>query len=286
MTEEVSLMDIQNNLIKEINKVQIQNNNIANQMGDIKNDINGLRSSIETLSIDVSGCKSDIDAIKKKSDHHTEQFKTHKLQQDNIIKSHTELCEKLSKYSAEIEELKKKLNDEIIKTNANENNNRKICIEISGIPANPNQNCKQLAVDVGALMGITLKVSDIDVSHRLFQINKDHIPSIIVKFHSRTDRDWYYSKRSNLKSVTIHDLGMESTTSTRATRDKIFINESLSVFSKQLYKEARDKCKSEHFDSCFTTGGVIYVRHNKESPKIRINCFKDLEKIIRQESDS
>ena len=46
---------------------------------------------------------------------------------------------------------------------------------------------------------------------------------------------------------------------------KIYLNESLSIFTKLLFKKTRDACKILKYRHCYTTGGVIYVKKEKDS---------------------
>ena len=135
-------------------------------------------------------------------------------------------------------------------------------------------------VNIGKIMGLELTTKDVDVAHRLFKINDQHIPVIIARFYSRTDRDAYFYARSGLKPKTILDLGYEANSETKKIHNKIYINESLSVYTKQLFKHCRQKCHDLGFSSCFVNSGIIYVKKSKEANKIRINSMYDAEKHL------
>ena len=129
-------------------------------------------------------------------------------------------------------------------------------------------------------MGVSLESADIDVAHRLFKSRMDHTPCIIVRFRSRSARDAYFFKKSELKSIRIKDLGFDSSTLVNGqSHGKIYINESLSVFSKQLFKAARESCQKYGYESCFVNSGIIYAKKNKLSNKIKIISYSDLDKL-------
>ena len=46
-----------------------------------------------------------------------------------------------------------------------------------------------------------------------------------------------------------------------------------------LFKKSRDACRVLKYKHCFTTGGVIYVKKEKDLSKIRINHDGDLKKM-------
>ena len=122
-------------------------------------------------------------------------------------------------------------------------------------------------------------LKNIDVAHRLLTNSTDKIPAIIVKFKSRTDRDKYFEKRYNLKDKNIESLGYTKSSLTENQHHKIYLNESLSIFTKLLFKKTRDACKILKYRHCYRTGGVIYVEKEKDLSKIKINHEGDLKKM-------
>ena len=78
--------------------------------------------------------------------------------------------------------MEQRLNEETVTRNKNENNNRKMNVEITGIPVTANESCKNIVANVGNLMGLDVDSNYFDVAHRLFQRNSEHIPAIIARF--------------------------------------------------------------------------------------------------------
>jgi hypothetical protein len=129
---------------------------------------------------------------------------------------------------------------------------RRDCVEISGIPEEPDENTDALTVKIGSLMGIQIHESDISISHRLPQKvqnesyssrlrsregttsgnRANRFPKIIVKFARRSVKDQFYQGRRNLKDKTTKDLGFSLT-----LVNNIFISESLTSKNKELFKE-------------------------------------------------
>ena len=104
------------------------------------------------------------------------------------------------------------------------------------------------------------KYLNIDVAHRLLTNCEERIPAIIVKFICREDRDKFFEKRSNLKGKTIEDIGYSKSHATEKIYHKIYINESLSVFTKLLFRKSREACRVHNYKHCYTSGGVVYVK--------------------------
>ena len=78
----------------------------------------------------------------------------------------------------------------------------------------------------------------------------------------------------------ITNLGFEKTNITAKSFNKIYINESLSIDTKILLNECRAICPNLGYKHCFTTGGVIYVKRDQNSQRIRINTEEDF-KMLR-----
>ena len=112
-----------------------------------------------------------------------------------------------------------------------ENSSRKLNLEITGIPVVADENCKKLVYTLGKLIQVDDEhLKNIDVAHRLTNSN-GKIPAIIVKFKSGTDRDKYFERRFSLKDKNIENLGHKKSQLTENQHHKIYINESLSVFT-------------------------------------------------------
>ena len=85
--------------------------------------------------------------------------------------------------------LEKALALEKTKSNDQENRNRKMNVEISGIPVKSNENRKTIVKEISNLLSTDLLLSDIDIAHRLTSSNTKIPPAIIARFSTRTARD-------------------------------------------------------------------------------------------------
>ena len=178
-----------------------------------------------------------------KQEFQAKQFDAHKQQQDNLLTSHTDISNNCEVLKQKIKTLERKLTEETVTISNSGNNNRKINAEISGKPITKEEDCKKIVVDRGKAMGSKIGIKDVDVAHRSFQRNPHVIPNIIAKFNSRTTRDEYFFKRSSLKSLSLQNMGYTPTTESVKTRNRVYINESLSIYTKQLFKLCRDRSK-------------------------------------------
>ena len=127
-------------------------------------------------------------------------------------------------------ELQKATNDlQMVKQELNnaEQNSRRDCLEIRGIPLQRNGICNKSPTFLTRLIGVKVDDHDISVSQGLpesvqRQSNTSQAarndPTIIVKFVRRDIRDKLYSLRKNLRGKSTKDIGL-----TRVIEHRIFM---------------------------------------------------------------
>lgn len=149
---------------------------------------------------------------------------------------------------------------------------RRDCLEIHGIPETPYESTDQIVKDIGKLIDVSIGDGDISISHRLPSRRKNGRPQVIIaKFVQRTTRDSLYNARRVLKDFDTTKLGHAY-----SSKNKIFLNESLTPRSRALFYEVRQFQKTEQFKSSWTKNGQVYLRKDSESDKI---CFNTLTKF-------
>ena len=173
-----------------------------------------------------------------------------------------------------INDLDTAIKNNISNINNHEQYTRREMVEINGLPQKENENTTELVHTLMEHLQIKVKKESLDVIHRL----SDKIDApIIIKFTSRSERDLFYSYRSNLINTTINDLGFPLNPNNKS--NKIFINESLTRMNKILFKQTREECSKKNFEYSWTKNGVVFARKNKDSHAIRINKEDDIKKI-------
>ena len=114
---------------------------------------------------------------------------------------------------------------------------------------------------------------------RPFQGFPSETSPIIVKFTSRSSRDIFFEARKKLKSITIiGDFGYKLVEN---SKNKIFVNESLTINRKKLFGKTREACTSKRFKYTWTRNGTIYVKKDKKSQTIKIMTENDIYNKIR-----
>ena len=205
----------------------------------IKNDNKHIRSDLSSFKDKIT---YEINSIK---DHQSEltasqalindQFESNKKLTNGLLKKHVELERNINQLIIDVTFLLKENESRKMEINNQENRNRKWSTEINGIPYNPNEDCYELVEKIGKLILPDFNKNKIDICHRNKQApNATTPPTITCLFKNRTDRDIFFVNRKSLKDKSINDIGLKATPATDTTRNKIFINESLSAITKSF----------------------------------------------------
>ncbi|KAL9975808.1 hypothetical protein ACROYT_G013013 [Oculina patagonica] len=123
-----------------------------------------------------------------------------------------------------------------------------------------------------------LKTVDINISHT---IKSKSAGTILVKFQSHKAKTRLYKARTKLKNLRFNDLFPDASTATRvaAGTRRIFINENLTGFRKELLRKANVKRKDGLIISAWSMDGKIFVKTSPEGTPIRIYKEEDLENL-------
>ena len=162
-----------------------------------------------------------------------------------------------------------------ININSLEQYGRRNMLEINNIPVKDNENLKSIITAIASAMNLEEfnYNADIDIAHRIQ--SKLPISPIIVLFNNRTRRNEYYQKRKLLKGTTLKDLKELNFTENQA----IFINESLTLFNRILFKKVREACKKQHCKFFWTSNGISMCKRNVQSDVVIIKNERDIERI-------
>lgn len=140
------------------------------------------------------------------------------------------------------------------------------CIEITGIPVLPLDNPKQLVLELGSLIGVSISEDQISTAHRLPDTKKVQ-NRIIVKFVQRDKREEFYKKKKNLigkKSSLLPSVQAEMGKSVFSD-NKIHINESLTTYRKRLFGRINSFKQQHNHKFLWTANGKILLRETETS---------------------
>ena len=119
---------------------------------------------------------------------------------------------------------------------------------------------------------------DINISHT---IKRKGTSAILVKFQTHKAKSRLYKARIKLRNIRLPDVFPNASTATRvaAGQGRIFINENLTTFRKDLLRKANVKRKDGVVISAWSLDGKIFVKTSPSGTPIRIYEKEDLENL-------
>lgn len=245
-------------ILKEISEIKSQNSKFSADISEMKDTIEKFKTDInETVDL----CFAKLEDTNK----------IVKINKDNILFHET----RIETLSSELDRVKKQV-AELQQTVAVSNQySRSNCLEIYGVPEAKNEDVMEVVKSVAKVLNFELKERMIDAVHRLAknQRKPEAHRGIIVKFCRRIDMESLRSRTRVKNGFSAAELGMNS-------ESKIFINLSLSPFTKYLWGEVR-AFKNEHGYkyAWITSAGKVFLRKTDGSRPIHVSGKSDLDKL-------
>lgn len=185
----------------------------------------------------------------------------------------TEVAER---YEAKIRELSNIIADQDIKLNVLEQYSRKNNLIISGVREHQGESTPGLVIELGRILGVTLRPDDIDAAHRLGRQQNGRPRQILARFVTLTKRDELYRERKSLRGI---ELPRDST----LTRDMVcdaYITDNLTRYNSELMYAARELKRAGRLDAAWTDAGKPKVRVAQSGPTKMIQSAADLRKLV------
>lgn len=170
-----------------------------------------------------------------------------------------------------IEEQIKKINNMEERINGLEQYGRNRQWEIHNMPEVPGEQLAEIVVKLGTKIKVEIKKTDIEVIHRIPSSNGNKPKTIIIEMNSRKKRNEIIEAKK--KIVTQNDI-LGSGTSGR-----IYINESLTPYNKDLFWKARETGKKNNYKYTWFKNNKIMMRKDEQSRPIIIKKEEDLFKV-------
>ena len=190
-------------------------------LADVWKVLTEIKTNMEKLVIDVEFTKGQVNFLVK---------------ENKGLKSKVKYLEEQVKASKK--ELEQRLDEVEAKHDDLEQYTRKFNLVIDGIPKREEEDNIENVIKLGKLLEINLSSGDIDIAHRMKTKSKDKPRPIIARFSNYNAKSKLYKAKLNLRNVDLQDLGAE----------KIFLNENLTTWRAELFKEAR-KVKKKYKNS-------------------------------------
>ena len=149
-------------------------------------------------------------------------------------------------------------------------------LEIHGVSESAYTSTEEVVLKLAEALNVDINPSDIEISHKL---HRTGIKPIIVKFQSHKAKARMYKERARLKHICVSDLYPDSTTTTRVESGRIYLNENLTSFRRDILKRANQMRKDGLLTSAWSMDRKIYVKTSPDGRPIRIYEKSELENL-------
>jgi len=217
-TEEPTRLELKEMLVE----IKIELSNIVRENNKLANEMAGFRNTIQEQKVELDSLKSSIIKVEKKN---------------------TALETELNVARKRIDEQEEEIAGLYFLLDNLEQYTRKQSLEISGIPDNAYSTTEEAVLKLAERLEVPLSPGDINISHK---IKRKGTGTILVKFQSHKAKSRFYKARTKLKNIRLPDVYPNASTATRvaAGQGRIFINENLTTYRKDLLKKGNDKRKA------------------------------------------
>ena len=252
----------------ESSAIMADNNNATEtpSLMEIWKVLTQIKTNTEKLVVDVESLKGNYKELKETLQNTKGQVDT-LVKENNGLKSRVKsLEEQLLESKKEVEELDERLNDIEAKHDDLEQYTRKFNLVIHGIPEQEEEDNVANVVTLGKILQVNLTPGDIDIVHRMNTKSKDKPRPIIARFSNYNAKSKLYKARFNLRKADLKVVGAE----------KVFINENLTAWRAELFKEARKLKKKYRNGKTWTIDGKIFLKTDITAKVVRIDSHEDL----------
>ena len=226
----------------ELSKIARDNNKFAEEIVE-------LRSLIQEHKFEVDSLKSSIKLTESKNTALEDQLVAAKKKKDEREEEIAELYQ---------------LQDHL------EQYTRKQSLEICGIPASAYASTEEAVLKIAGALDVTMSAEDINISHK---IKRNGAGTTLVKFQSHKAKSRLYKARTKLNNLRLTDIFTDVSTG------RVFINENLTSYWKDLLRKANDKHKDRLIISAWSTDGKFFLKTSPEGVPVRIYLKEDLENL-------
>ena len=244
------IKDMLSSVQTTLKDIQIENRKLAGEVADLKSSFGFQEHQLNSLKVSLSKVMKANDAMKVELQALRKKLNDQKSEMDELYESHDDL----------------------------EQYTRKNSLEIHGVPENLYTSTEDVVIKLGEVLNVPIQSEDIDISHKLYS-GKNKPKNIIVKFISHKKKTALYKKRIELKNVKITQLFPHSTTAAALASERLYINENLTPFRKDLMKEANQMKKDGLLVSVWSMDGKIYVKTSPDGAPKRIRSREDLDNV-------
>lgn len=254
------------NLTKEIMLIRSQLSTIVTETSSCRQEMAAFRQEVLKLNTTVADLNKRLNTVEEKVNNIASRLT--EAEAKIVVVSGVDITAKIERH----------LNDRDQESFSSD-------LEITGIDEIPGENPVHLVTLVGQKVGISLNSQEIVSAERRGKrrdISGDisstpHPRTLVVRMARRDLRDQLI-RAARTRRGGADTVGIVTTANTQPRR--FYINERLTWFNRQLFREARKEGRLKGFKYVWTQNGRIFARRDSDSPALRIRSESDIEKVF------
>ena len=238
---------------------------MVDEMRELRKELATTRKKVFELEETVKFLNDDCEELRKKNVDFNNQIEFNKKQTNKL----TLIVEKIEKDDGEL----------FMKVNQMDNFLRRQNVEIQGVPVTENEDLEKIVTNVLKIVDPRLERKEL-VSFRrmkptgMAEDRKKAFNPILVKFRSFEQKVKIMKEKKKLANANFNSIGQNV--------ERVFINENLTPFSRDLLYHTRRFQKANGWKFSWSSGGVVLMREQENSKAVVIRCLKDLEKYAKK----
>ena len=243
-------------------------------LSEIQGTMKQLLSRSVQLTSDVAELKNSVERNRQEMSKLSEEL----VKQNKYVASLEKQLTKTSKY---VKEHAEELQDIQINLDNLEQYSRKNSLEFHGIPDEFDMSTDQVVCRIAQAIGVEIQENDIEISHRIGR--KRGNKPILAKFASHKVKSKVYKARTKLKAVSVQSLfpgsSVSSVEATPARLKRIYINENLTLYRKEMMGIAVEKKHDGKIYNVWTLDGKIFIKTNPMGNPRQMFSIEDVKEL-------
>ena len=150
-------------------------------------------------------------------------------------------------------------------------------LEFCGIPDDVNLSTYQVVCKIAEALGVEIQEDDIEISHRIKRKRGGN--SVLAKFVNHKVKSKVYKARTNLKNVYLPDLFPGCSVDTTAPPKRIFINENLTLYRREMMGLAVEKKNNGKFQKVWSLDGKIFMKTSPTGNPRQIHSIEYIKEL-------
>lgn len=261
-----------NNAIKEeLSKLSSISNDLRTELNSLRQENTELKRSIASMHQQQRETVDMVSDLRTSLDYTSDRVDTlnQRVEKMELTRSPDDTI------TNEIKSTKEALRNIERDLNLQQQRNRLLNLEITGIPEAKNETLHTTFLSIANKSGVSLTVDDIDHITRVQprQPVQGRPRSIVVKLKSRITKDNIIAGIRKRRGLTTNDLNMPGESK------PIYVNEHLTPQNKALYKKCKEAAANRMVKFVWVRNCNIYMRKNETSPAVIIKSEDDLRKF-------